>query len=197
LFVARERSHSLARTGFAAGLVLIVALLAVAAHAAPVSDAPSASQRAHRGAAVQADDHLERQLLRALNQLRAKSGLRRLRLSRSLAAAAAAHSKSMARYGYFSHSSADGSRFWERVVRFYGSPEGWSVYIVGENLIRGGTSLSADDVMKGWLESRPHRKNLYGPWGEVGFGAVLAAAAPGVYEGEDVAIVTADFGVRR
>ena len=33
-------------------------------------------------------------------------------------------------------------------------------------------------------------------WREVGIGGVRALAASGVYEGLDVTIVTADFGVR-
>jgi uncharacterized protein YkwD len=180
-----------------AGLVLVVALLAFAAHAAPVGDASNAPRRAQRAASVQAANPLERQLLRALNGLRARSGLSPLRLSRGLAAAAASHSKSMARYGYFSHSSEDGSLFWERVERFYRRPPGSSLYVVGENLISGGTSLSAEEVMKGWLNSPPHRENLLAAWTEVGFGAIRAAGAPGIYAGQDVAIVTADFGIRR
>jgi uncharacterized protein YkwD len=197
LFALRRRNHSLARTGFGAGLVLVVALLAVAVQAAPVSDASNAPQRAQRATSVQAANPLERQLLRALNGLRARSGLSPLRLSRGLAAAAASHSKSMARYGYFSHSSEDGSSFWERVGRFYRRPPGLSLYIVGENLISGGTSMSAAEIMEGWLESPPHRENLLSAWTEVGFGAVRVAGAPGVFAGDDVAIVTADFGIRR
>jgi uncharacterized protein YkwD len=209
LFAPRRRSHSFARTGFAAGLVVLATLLAVAAHAAPrphgwdgrgeatPQRATAASARhAKRATAVQAANGLERELLHALNELRASSGLRPLRLCRGLAAAAAYHSGSMAREGYFSHSSADGSRFWERVGRFYRRPSGWSVYIVGENLIRGATSMSAEDVLQGWLSSPPHRRNLLGDWTEVGFGAVRAVGAPGVYDGHNVAIVTADFGKR-
>jgi uncharacterized protein YkwD len=103
----------------------------------------------------------------------------------------------MAVYGYFSHRSEDGLPFWQRIGRFYRRPPNWSVYFVGENLIQGDTELSAEEVMRGWLESPPHRENVFGPWTEVGFGAVYAFGAPGVYQGQDVAIVTADFGLRR
>jgi uncharacterized protein YkwD len=48
-----------------------------------------------------------------------------------------------------------------------------------------------------WLDSPPHRKILLtSAWREVGLGAVRALAAPGVYKGLDVTILTADFGVR-
>ena len=57
--------------------------------------------------------------------------------------------------------------------------------------------LTADQVIEMWLASPPHRKNLLTPaWREVGLGAVHAPAAPGVHEGLDVTILTADFGVR-
>ena len=103
----------------------------------------------------------------------------------------------MAVRGYFSHSSDDGSLFWERIGRFYRRTPQWSTYEIGENLMRGPASVSAGAVMRSWLESPPHRRNLFAGWGEVGFGAVRVAGAPGVYDGQTVAIVTADFGVRR
>ena len=147
---------------------------------------------------MQAANGLERELRRELNVLRARAGLRPLRLSRGLASAADSHSKSMARYGYFSHSSEDGSRFWERIGRFYVKPPGWSVYVVGENLIQGETDMTAGEIIDGWMTSPPHRENLLArTWTEVGLGAVLVSGAPGVYRGHDVAIITADFGVRR
>jgi uncharacterized protein YkwD len=172
-----------------------VAVLAVAANAA-ATHGPARAQADERMAAVAAADRLDRQLLRALNRVRGHSGLRPLRLSRGLAAAASSHSRSMAILGYFSHTSEDGSRFWERIGRFYRRPPNWRVYIVGENLIQGGTEMSAQEVIRGWLESPPHRENMLGRWTEVGFGAVRALGAPGVFQGQDVAIVTADFGIR-
>ncbi len=69
------------------------------------------------------------------------------------------------------------------------------MYRVGENLLSG-PDMSAAAVIRGWLNSPPHRKNLYDAWGEVGFGAVRAVGAPGIFEGETVIIITADFGER-
>ena len=68
---------------------------------------------------------------------------------------------------------------------------------MGENLVWASPDLSADQAIQMWLNSPPHRKNLLTPeWREVGLGAVRALDAPGVYEGLDVTILTADFGVR-
>ena len=147
-------------------------------------------------ATVELAGSLERELLQRLNDLRGRAGLKPLRRSRALRSAAVSHSRSMAKHGYFSHESYDGSAFWERVGRFYKPPQGFRVYRVGENLLSGPESVSAESVIRGWLNSAPHRRNLYGGWGEVGFGAVRAVGAPGIFEGATVLIVTADFGER-
>ena len=48
------------------------------------------------------------------------------------------------------------------------------------------------------MASPEHRANiLTARWREIGVSAVHVAAAPGVYHGLDVTIVTTDFGVRR
>ena len=202
------RSRRLARLGIAVWLCLAVAILAVAAHAAPVH--PAHDQNAeHAGSAqglkpddtrglasVQVAGDLDRELLRQLNAVRLRAGLPPLRRSRDLTEAAAAHSRSMAKYGYFSHTSYNGSLFWQRVERYYPAPHAFRAYRVGENLMSGPASVSAAKVIQSWMQSPPHRENLLSRWTEVGFGCLRAIAAPGVFEGQTVAIVTADFGTR-
>ena len=47
------------------------------------------------------------------------------------------------------------------------------------------------------MESGVHRKNILRPlWREIGLSAVSVPAAPGVFEGNPVVIVTTTFGVR-
>ena len=132
-----------------------------------------------------------------VNRVRARHGLGPLRVSARLTAAANQHSREMARRGYFSHSSADGSAFWRRVERFYGS-RGFGFWSVGENLLWSSPDVDAAGAIDMWMKSPPHRANLLnGRWREIGISAVHVAAAPGDYRGLDVTIVTADFGVRR
>ena len=202
------------RLGAAFGLCLAVAISAVAATAAPVvpasnqapnkprekfkldnAAAPKRTSQASAQASVQVNTSLERELLLQLNNLRSQAGLRPLHRSRQLASAAVSHSRSMAKLGYFSHESHDGSAFWQRVGRYYKAPRNFRVYRVGENLLSG-PDMSAAAVIRGWLNSPPHRKNLYDAWGDVGFGVVRAVSAPGVFDGATVIIVTADFGER-
>jgi uncharacterized protein YkwD len=139
---------------------------------------------------------LESQVLARINEVRRKAGLVPLRASATLGAAAVAQSTSMAEHGFFAHESYGGSPFWKRVAAKYASrANSWSV---GENLVWRSPELNARTALDLWLRSPEHRDNLLSPtWREIGLGAVHADSAPGVYEGREVTILTADFGVRR
>src|SRR5579864_432170 len=56
-----------------------------------------------------------------LDELRVSRGLPRLVVSPALAAAARLHTRQMLTTGRFQHPSPDGSPFWKRIARFYGS----------------------------------------------------------------------------
>jgi uncharacterized protein YkwD len=140
---------------------------------------------------------LEAQVLTEINGLRARRKLKPLHFSWRLNAAAGAHSRAMARRGFFSHESSDGTAFWKRVRRYY--PQGrYQTWSVGENLLWASPSVSAASALRMWMDSPPHRANLLtSRWREIGLSAVHINAAPGVYGGREVTIVTADFGIRR
>lgn len=140
---------------------------------------------------------LDARLAAQINAVRVRHGLRPLRVSRELAAAASLHSREMARLGFFSHTSRDGKAFWKRIERFY-RPRGARVWAVGENLIWQSPDLDAREAVAAWMKSPGHRRVLLDPsWREVGLSAVHSVAAAGVFDGMDVTLVTADFGVRR
>ena len=168
----------------------LVALAAVAAVAALTAGGAAAGPRASL-------TPLETGVLADINSFRAAHGLARLRLSTSLTLAARAHSTQMAQDGYFAHESADGSPFWKRVQAFYGSSP-WRLWSVGENLLWSSPGVTAGHALQMWVASPEHLKNLMNPqWREIGVSAVHVSAAPGVYRGLGVTIVTTDFGVRR
>jgi uncharacterized protein YkwD len=169
----------------------------VAVVAAVILPATAIAAPAAQHGQVVAVASLESGVLAEMNKIRRSHGLQALRLSNALAAAARQHSQSMASQGYFSHDSSGGGEFWKRVQGFY--PQGrhgyWSV---GENLLWQSPQVDAAGALQMWMNSPPHRENLLAPnWREVGISAVHASAAPGTYNGLDVTIVTADFGVRR
>src|SRR6476659_5289826 len=104
-------------------LVFLLAALTLAA-------VPAAAH--HTGKANQARvvSAYEAQTFEQINLLRAKHGLRPLRLSRRLTAAAAAHSAQMTRRGYFAHESLDGTTMADRVEHWYAS-RGYRYWSVG------------------------------------------------------------------
>jgi uncharacterized protein YkwD len=139
---------------------------------------------------------LESQLLGRINLTRSQHGLRALSLSARLTAAANQHSASMAQKGYFSHDSANGGSFFKRIASFY-TYRGYSTWSAGENLLWSSPDVSPAGALRMWMNSPEHRANLLSrSWREMGIAAVHAASAPGVYGGDEVTIVTADFGVR-
>jgi uncharacterized protein YkwD len=140
---------------------------------------------------------LNRNVLASVNKFRLEHGLVALRESAALDRAARQHSLEMGRLGYFSHSSADGMQFWQRIRQSY-SARGYSYWAAGENLVWASPSLSAGSAMNMWISSPPHLANLLSPqWRQMGVSAVGVAHAPGVYGGMRVTIITTDFGVRR
>jgi uncharacterized protein YkwD len=139
---------------------------------------------------------LETAVLGRINRVRRGRGLRALRWNKRLAAAADSHSRDMGKKGYFEHESANGAAFWRRIERFYPS-RGFRSWTVGENLLWASDTYGSAFAVHEWMTSPPHRENILSrDWRELGIGAVTFQAAPGVYGGRTVTIVTADFGAR-
>ena len=169
---------------------VVLGVAAIAAVAAASVSGALASPRSHGSTLSQ----LESSVLVDINAFRVQHGLSKLRLNPQLNVAAHAHSQQMAQKGYFAHESADGSAFWKRLRSFYVSAHSWSV---GENLLWSSPGVDGSRALQMWLDSPEHRKNLENPsWREIGVSAVHVVQAPGVYHGQEVTIVTTDFGVR-
>jgi len=168
----------------AAGIALVAVLLVPAATAA-------------RGAGKRSLTPLESGVLVDINAFRRVHRLAPLKLNLRLTAAARSHTEQMAKDGYFAHDSADGSAFWRRIQEFYASSP-WSYWSVGENLLWSSPDVTPAHALQMWLASPEHKANLMNPrWREIGVAAVHEAAAPGVFKGLDVTIVTTDFGIRK
>ncbi len=167
-------------------------MLAVLVAVVVAPSSGSAHTRGTRSPAAQ----LQVALLTQINGFRAAHGLARLRVTPALTVAANAHSTQMARVGYFSHDSANGQSFSQRIEQTY-SARGFRSWAVGENLVWGGPDIGAVRAFRLWLASPPHRAILMtARWRQIGLGAVHSTSAPGVYGGGPATIVTADFGAR-
>jgi uncharacterized protein YkwD len=151
-----------------AGLLVLVAALALAQTATPASEATALTQR-------------ERSLLSAVNGVRASHGLRSLRVDGALQGAARSYSAKMIRTGRFTH-GAMGQRLAAHGVRGprYGENLAWAV----------GSSAAARRIVASWMASPGHRANLLrAGWRRIGIGAIR-----GTFQGYDGAtVVTADF----
>ena len=177
------------RTWFACLLLALVCAGALGA--------PAGARSVDRARSVAARDGLEAELLVQINQIRAQRGLKPLRLSSALGAAADAHSKDMANRGYFDHDGPGGWTFAKRMNRWYpqGSHRMWSA---GENLLWYSPEVQAAEAVRMWMQSPGHRRNiLFAQWREVGLSAIHVDSAPGAFEDLEVTILTADFGVRK
>jgi uncharacterized protein YkwD len=174
---------------------MAVGLVALAVACGPAA-APAASSRPLDTQAVAATT-LATEVLNEVNGARSARGLAPLRMSTPLSSAALRHSREMASNGYFDHRSADGSPFWKRVERFY--PQGRArMWSVGENLLWSSPTIDAPSALRMWMGSPEHRKNMLDPqWREIGISTLHVNAAPGFFQGLEVTLVTADFGVRR
>jgi uncharacterized protein YkwD len=139
---------------------------------------------------------LNRQVLAAVNAFRVQHGLVPLHESRALDSSARQHSLEMGRLGYFAHNSANGAAFWRRIQHYFVS-RNYAQWSVGENLLWATPTVSAGEAMKMWIGSPEHLRNLLAAqWRQIGVSAVHVTAAPGIFHGRGVTIITTDFGVR-
>jgi uncharacterized protein YkwD len=186
LWMVGRSSRRTVATLVAACVSLVAAGSAVAAPAPATSHQPAVALSA-----------LEQGVLADINAFRVQHNLVPLRLSAALTASSREHSQEMATQGYFAHDSADGSAFWKRIQSVYPSSR-FRYWAVGENLLWSSPDVDAQGALQLWENSPEHRANLLtAEWREIGVSAVHVTAAPGTFDGQDVTIVTTDFGVRR
>ncbi|SES43009.1 Uncharacterized conserved protein YkwD, contains CAP (CSP/antigen 5/PR1) domain [Streptomyces sp. yr375] len=90
------------------------------------------------------------------NRERTRTGLRPLAVDPSLTAAAQAHSADMVARAFYSHTSPEGGRPWDRAAA-----AGSTRRTIGENIACG--QRSAAEVVDGWMNSPGHRANILEP----------------------------------
>ena len=106
-------------------------------------------------------------LVEAHNQERAREGKPHLKAEPRLEAAALVQARDMADRKRMGHDGSDGSTPQERVVK-----AGYFYRTTGENVAEGYRTV--EQVMKGWMDSPPHKKNVLGDFTEIGVAKVVA-----------------------
>jgi uncharacterized protein YkwD len=103
----------------------------------------------------------------------------------------------MLTHGFFSHTSADGTDFSERIRRYY-TNAGYRHWSVGEALMATENRVvAAEAIVTAWLDSPSHRAIVLSPtWRDTGIGVVYDSDAPVAFGGIEAIVVTADFGLR-
>ncbi len=140
---------------------------------------------------------LDTAVLTALNDVRSAHGLRPLRVSPALTAAAAEHSEQMLEDDYFDHTSPDGTSFDQRIAHYYQFGSRYHHWSVGENLVYEAPDLTADQAVALWMASPEHRRNILDPtWREIGIAAMHDAISGPTFGGGGVTVITTDFGAR-
>jgi len=105
-------------------------------------------------------------LIEAHNRIRKEEKLSSLARSEKLQAAAVAQADDMAKAGKMSHTGSDGSSLADRV-----EAQAYRYRRIGENVAFGDYTI--DEVMKGWMNSEVHRKNILGGYSQIGAAVVL------------------------
>jgi uncharacterized protein YkwD len=124
------------------------------------AQAPAPAKPPTAPAAPKVDPIIE-ELVEGHNKERAKEGLPPLKLEAKLTEAALVQAKDMADHEKMAHEGSDGSTPEQRVVN-----AGYHYLRTGENVAIGYRDVA--EVMKGWMESPGHRKNIMGDFTEIG-----------------------------
>jgi uncharacterized protein YkwD len=168
-------------------LAAAVAIAGVSVNALPAAVHGSGSRNV-----LTAMPTLDGSIVAGINAARTGRGLPRLRVSPRLQSAARSHSLDMARHGFFSHDSGNGTPAGARLTRFYGPAAK-----IGEALLEWSPDVTAGEAVQAWLSSPEHRAILLDPeFRELGVSAVHATASGGEFHGSEITLVTADFGAR-
>ena len=178
------------RTWFLRSAFPLLLLVAVAAGASPAS-AATVCASADGPTATTSTVALANAALCLVNQERTSRGLRPLKSNRRLAKAAGAHARDMCVRGYFSHDSANGSSFADRIRKAGYVPRN-AFPSLGEDLAWGSGPLGTPrEIVESWMNSPGHRANILNPrFREAGM--AVAFGDPGA--GADGVLYALDFG---
>jgi uncharacterized protein YkwD len=137
----------------------------------PQNKAPKAPPKKSSPVTISAPAAAEAQVLKLVNQERAKVGCSPVAANSSLSKLAEAFSDDMALRGFFDHTDPDGATPWDRAA------QAGIIGLGGENIARGQSDAAA--VMEAWMNSPGHRANILNcDFKTLGVGVHLGAGGP-------------------
>ncbi|MHB1556819.1 MAG: CAP domain-containing protein, partial [Isosphaeraceae bacterium] len=144
------------------------------AHPVSIRGGDDPGERMPRPATPEELEALRTQIVDAHNAFRTDAKLKRLTINRKLTAAAQAHAEDMASRRKMTHTGGDGSSSAERV-----KARGYRYFRAGENVAAG--RFTAERVMKGWMNSPAHKRNILGGYSEIGVGYAVDDVGTGYW----------------
>jgi hypothetical protein len=163
---------------FLFGLAVVIGILLLVYRAASDEfdrpDEPTACGQTQREPKELGIARTQALILCLLNTERGERGLAPLRQQPQLERAALLHSRDMVERGFFEHDTPEGRTPQDRILATgYVTGRGRAT---GENLAWGeGRRASPNEIVKGWMKSPGHKKNiLRRQFDEIGIGVVLA-----------------------
>jgi uncharacterized protein YkwD len=111
-------------------------------------------------------DDLRNRILDEHNRIRVEAKLRKFTQNKKLTDAAQAHAEDMAEHQKMSHDGSDNSKPADRI-----KAKGYRYFRAGENVAAG--RLSVERLMKGWMDSPVHKRNILGGFSEIGVGCAV------------------------
>jgi uncharacterized protein YkwD len=126
-------------------------------------------------------------IIDATNNERVKGGLLPLAVNTKLNASAKIKVEDMIKRQYFEHVSPTGEN-----VSDLGHRVEYNYVIMGENLAMG-NFVSAEDLLKAWMDSPGHRENIM----SLNYQDIGVSAMKGVYQGREVWFAVQHFGTTR
>ena len=106
------------------------------------------------------------QIVEAHNRIRSQQKLNKLSVSKKLQAVAQAHALDMAENRKMSHRGSRGSTLTDRI-----KVQSYRYRRVGENVATG--RFTVERLMKGWMDSTPHKRNILGGFSQIGVGCAI------------------------
>ena len=106
-------------------------------------------------------------VVEAHSRERKEAGLPPVKANAKLQAAAQAHARDMAEHEKMNHKGSDGSTPFRRI-----EAQGYRYRRAGENIAYGQPDV--EGVMKVWMNSPPHKKNILGGFSQIGVGYATA-----------------------
>lgn len=119
------------------------------------------------GAAPVNPEEVRERLVEAHDQARARAGLGPLAPDVRLEAAARRHARDMATRHRMTHRGSDGSTPFQRM-----EAASYRYRRAAENIASGEFTL--ETLMRGWMTSPPHRRNILGPYTQIGASCATA-----------------------